>query len=208
MNNIFFWIFRFLLTVLDHTWHVECVRCIIFGFIFLSTFLVLSGAIIVRKHLTVNVSSATTTFSAEMTSTGPFWKKTFILILLSRQNCSQWKSILFYVPHLHFTFSADLTRKLMFCTKVARKDFTKTKLPSRALSVHMYSYLYFQPIEDSIWLLLSAHPVLAMFVPSPVTRDWDYPLTLPDIPSMMCQCEACDAPHPSYTCSCQLTRSH
>ena len=173
---------------------MECVRCIIFGFISLSTFLVLSGAIIVRKHLTVNVSSATTTFSAEMTSTGPFWKKTFILILLSRQNCSQWKSILFYVPHLHFTFSADLTRKLMFCTKVARKDFTKTKLPSRALSVHMYSYLYFQPIEDSIWLFLSAHPVLAMFVP--------------DIPSMMCQCEACNAPHPSYTCSCQLTRSH
>ena len=56
-------------------------------------------------------------------------EKTFILILLSRQNCSQWKSILFYVPHLHFTFSADLTRKLMFCTKVARKDFTKTQLP-------------------------------------------------------------------------------
>lgn len=123
-------------------------------------------------------------------------EKTFILILLSRQNCSQWKSILFYVPHLHFTFSADLTRKLMFCTKVARKDFTKTKLPSRALSVSvlMYSYLYFQPIEDSIWLFLSAHPVLAMFVPSLVTRDWDYPLTLPDIPSIM-RHEACDAPH-------------
>ena len=121
-------------------------------------------------------------------------EKTFILILLSRQNCSQWKSILFYVPHLHFTFSADLTRKLMFCTKVARKDLTKTKLPSKALSVLMYSYLYFQPIEDSIWLFLSAHPVLAMFVPSLVTRDWDYPLTLPDIPSIM-RHETCDAPH-------------
>ena len=82
----------------------------------------------------------------------------------------------------------------MFCTKVARKDFTKTKLPSMALFVLMYSYLYFQPIEDSIWLFLSAHPVLAMFVPSLVTRDWDYPLTLPDIPSIM-RHETCDAPH-------------
>ena len=70
-------------------------------------------------------------------------KRTFILILLSRQNCSQWKSILFYVPHLHFTFSADLTRKLMFCTKVARKDFTKTKLPSRALICpHVFVYVF------------------------------------------------------------------
>ena len=132
-------------------------------------------------------------------------EKTFILILLSRQNCSQWKSILFYVPHLHFTFSADLTRKLMFCTKVARKDFTKTKLPRIALFVLMYSYLYFQPIEDSIWLFLSAHPVLAMHClsqalwPETGIIPW-HSLTSPVLCAMR--------PVMLHTCSCQLTNSH
>ena len=172
MNNTF-WIFRFLLTVLDHTWHVECVRCIIFGFISLSTFLVLSGAIIVRKHLTVNVSSATTTFSAEMTSTGPYWKNLYLDLVVSPKLLSMEKySLLCSPPPLYFF--GWFNKKIDVLYQGCQKRF-----------VLMYSYLYFQPIEDSIWLFLSAHPVLAMFVPSLVTRYWDYPPTLPDIPSIM-----------------------
>ena len=122
-------------------------------------------------------------------------KNLYLDLVVSPKLLSMEKySLLCSPPPLYFFgwFNKKIDVLYQGCQKRFHKDQTPKNSP---ICPHVFVSVFSTHWGQYLAILVRTSGVgNALFVPSLVTRDWDYPLTLPDIPSIM-RHETCDAPH-------------